>query len=364
MNRQTAPVGNQAVDFLRTGLPNSGTWVATIVHPAKAGGTMNVFMWWGHILLQVIALGLSCTNAFGMPIFQKKDAACGANEMSCFPYDPEAGYVTIAMTGATCHIIGVVLILVGSAIWEANEYKKMIWFHSILCFCLNFGLVSAVLVWALAAIKYHSLAFWLTSIGLPIHIWSHCMVFSTSAAIGSKNLIRTFVFTMAIAMDLIVALLYQVGTWKQLGTHVQPTWKSLMWVCFGTQLGAQVTLLLGRLFTNGVLNVKTMSTYPFFRSLVLAMLTISAICSTARFGLADSIFASTITSFTLPATIFSWWTLVYAILPSDSFVYPPKADDEDGDEEDAGGDEEEDEEEAVEAAYKRGYKLGRIRGRK
>lgn len=360
-----AATGSQAGDFLRSGLPGTGSWTPTIVNPAKATSTPNVLLWWGHILLHVVSLILSCFNGFGVTLLQKGDSTCAAGDHACFPNAPNTGFVAMAISGSVTHILGVVMILVGAAIWYANDYKKMVLYHSLMMFFLNFSFICSMLVWAMAAYRYHSAAFWLATPGVILELWALMMIFSTSAAIGSKNIVRTFIFTMAVAMDLFIALLYQVGTWDNFGSHIHSTAKSMMWVCFGCQFGAQVVLLLGRIITGNTLNVKTMSTYPFFRSIVLLLLGTSALASSYRFMWADFLYINLYTAFTLPATILSWWTFVYAILPNDANVYPPKPmkgeDDEDDTEE---MDEEEDEEEAVEAKYRRGINMNRVQVRK
>lgn len=138
-------------------------------------------------------------------------------------------------------------------------------------------------------------------------------------------------------------------------------------VAFGTQFAAQVVLLLGRMFTGSKLNLKTISKYPFFRSVILLHFGISAICASIRFGVADDIYNTLITSFSLPATILSWWVFVYALLPTDSYTYPAKMMKEDYDEDDTEEmDEDYDEEdgEAIEAKYRRGANMGRVQVRK
>ena len=362
-----AATGSQAGDFVRSGLPNSGSWTPTLVHPGKSTSTANVLMFWGHLLLHVISLGLSGFNGFGITLLQKGDSACAITDMSCFTTAPNGGLVAISIAGSSSQVIGVVLILVFSAFIYANQLKKYIWATSLMFFFLNFSMASSFLVWGMSAYRYHSLAFWLSSFGVVIQLWSLMMVFSTAAALGSKNIVRTFVMTSAVALDLILALLYQVGTFSNLGGHIDPTQKSIMWIAFGTQTGAQVVLLLGRMFTGSNLNLKTISKYPFFRSIVLLLFGVSAICASIRFTVTDNIYITLYTSFTLPATILSWWTFVYAILPTDSYTYPPKSMKEEYDENDTEEmDEEEydDEEEGVEAAYRRGIKMNRVQVRK
>lgn len=359
LGRNTASVGSsQAEDFLRSGLPGTKFWTPTIVNPAKQTSTANTLLWWAHILLHVISLCLSCTNGFAAAALQAADSTCTATDLYCFDTAPNTGFVTIAVSGSICHILGVVMILFAASFWHANDYKKQQWYHALLMFAMNFSMCASLLVWAMASLKYHSLAFWLAAPGAIIQLFSLCMLFSTSAAIGSKNIVRVFVFTMAVAVDLMVALLFQVGTWGHGMGHIDATHKTFMWVCFTCQFSAQVVLLLGRMFTGNTLSVKTMSTYPFFRSIVLTLLAISAISSSFRFNVAGDAIAA---SFMIPATIFSWWSFIYAILPNDANVYPPKVA---GDEDEEAPEMDEDDEEAVEAKYHSGLNMNRVSIRK
>jgi len=225
-----AATESQAADFVRSALPNSGTWTPTLVNPAKQSSTPAVLLFWGHLLLHVCSLGLSGFNGFGIGLLQKGDSACATTDMSCFTTAPNGGLMAIAIAGSSCQVIGVVLILVFSAFIYANDLKKYIWATSLMFFFLNFSMAASFLVWAMASYRYHSLAFWLATPGVIIQLFSLMMVFSTSAALGSKNIVRTFVMTAAVSMDLIVALLYQVGTWNRFGAfHIEPTQKSIMW---------------------------------------------------------------------------------------------------------------------------------------
>ena len=120
------------------------------------------------------------------------------------------------------------------------------------------------------------------------------------------------------------------------------------------------------MFTGRTLNVKTMSKNPFFRSIVLLLLGMSALASSYRFAIADWLYVNLYTSFTLVATILTWWTFVYAIIPNDSIVYPPSApmkEDYEEDETEEMAEEEYDEEDAeeIEAKYRRGFKINRVR---
>jgi hypothetical protein len=129
-------------------------------------------------------------------------------------------------------------------------------------------------------------------------------------------------------------------------------------VGFGCQFGAQVVLLLGRMFTGNALNIKSISLYPFFRSVILLLLSVSAISSSFLY-VTGGYGSSIINSFTLVGMMLSWWTCVYAILPNDGNVYPPKKDSDDEDDTEE-MDEDEDEEDPIEAKYRRGIKMNRV----
>lgn len=344
----------QVVKLLRSGLPNAG-YVPTLVNPNPTGDGAQKILFWAHLLLQVASLLLSGFSNFAAAILQKKDASC--TSLDCFDTDPNGGMIVLGIAGGSCHVIFVVLILFAASIFNAEQYRKYIWLHTLICFFGCFALVCTLFVWASASMRPNSLAFWIATPAAIVQVFSLAMIYSTSSAMGSRNLNRTFIFQLTLALDLMIALAWQTGTFNKNGLHIDPTSKSMMWCAFGFQLAPQIVLLLSRIFTNSKLNIMSISKYPFTRSVVLGLLALSAICASYRFSVSNDPFLTMVTSFSTPATILSYLTLGFALFPDIAIAYAPgtftSVADEDAPEE-MDGDEDVDEEggEAVEAKYR------------
>lgn len=356
--RPAAATDTQFVAVVKNGLPGSD-WVPTVVNPNQNGNTMQKLLFWGHILLHVIALLLSGTNGFALAALQAKSDPC--TDDSCFSYAPSNSVIAFGIVGSTCHVVSIVLILLGAGLFNREQYKKMVWYNSLLMTFTNFAVICSIFVFARAARAPSSMAFWLAMPGAIIHVFSVSMLYSTASAMGVKALSRSFLLTLAMSLDLFAAILFQTGEWTAFGNPIEPTQKTMAWVCAGTQIGGMTALLLGRILSRNSLSVNTFSKFPFYRSLILTLYAISAITASYKFGLVNATNNLEIVSFGIPSTILTYITFAIMFTPSDAIAYPPmpvKAD-ADGETEDE-GEAEEAEEADVEARYGRGLKLGRM----
>jgi hypothetical protein len=347
----SVPIGSQAGDVLRNALPGND-WVSTIVNANTKGTITNKLLFWGHLILNVLTVLLCGFNSFGIGILQKADAACTAVGESCFITGPSTGVLMMVISGGICHVISVVLILLGASIWNREQYKRMVWFNNLLHFFSLFALLQTIFVWTLTFSAPASLAFWLASTGAALHTLCVSMLYTNAAALGVKNHEISFLFNAAIVFDLTVALFYQVGIFaSNSGTHAFPGHKSGAWMAFGTQIGAMVTLLVGRLMTGGKMNAKSLRRYPFFRSLVVWMYLISAIFASYKFTISVAYSSWFSYSFGVANMFLSFATLFVALsVGGEAIMYAPmkKSSDENDDTESIDSeDEEEDDEEEI-----------------
>lgn len=237
----------------------------------------------------------------------------------------------MAIAGSSCHIIGTILILLGAGIWYVTEYRRQIWFSSLLWFLEHFSLLCSFLVFARASQSENSVAFWLIAPGVGFHVLGHAMLYATSSAMGVKNIAYTFIFNLMCALSLFEALLFQLGEWTMAGTPIAASYKSVMWVSVGCSFGNMLLLLLARIFSNGSLNVKTMAKLPFLRSLVLMCLLANAALAGFKFTIYLMALSTETMSFGAPSVMLAYLCFFKAFTPGEGFKYPPKPASAEGD---------------------------------
>ena len=69
--------------FVKTANPVDPTWIPTVVNPAENGSPMEKGLFWFHLLIWVVALGLTATCNFGAAV-----SIVAAQTLYWHPYHP------------------------------------------------------------------------------------------------------------------------------------------------------------------------------------------------------------------------------------------------------------------------------------
>jgi len=203
-------------------------WVATLVNPDPKKTRYSVGMFWLHILLWVAALGLGATVNFGVTVFQKATPlADNANQQYCasapahhynlsgvFCADPATASSTIAYVGGSCTIVGVVILLVATAFRTAEQIAEQTYISLLIQIFTLVGSFATLYNFTNIATKTTTVAFYLNAVAVGLLSFAQVMLYSTSAAIGVKELPRAFLPSAAFAVQLISAIAINGDVWS------------------------------------------------------------------------------------------------------------------------------------------------------
>lgn len=201
-------------------------WVATLVNPDPKKTPYSVGMFWMHILLWVAALGLGATVNFGVTVFQKATpnatnaqycASAPAhhyNLSGVFCEDPATASSTIAYVGGSCTIVGVVILLVATAFHTAEQIAEKTYISVLIQIFTLVGSFATLYNFTNIATKTTTVAFYLNAVAVGLLSFAQVMLYSTSAAIGVKQLPRAFLPSAAFAVQLISAIAINGEVWS------------------------------------------------------------------------------------------------------------------------------------------------------
>ena len=294
------------VNLLKVGTGGKDDWVATVVNPAPVGTTLQKGLFWLHILVWVVALILSCISNFGVAGLQAKSndtTACGGvlnATTGTFCDDPTSSTVTIGILGGIASILGVSALLIGAAVFDATRFRTEVWLNVAIQFLTLYGSCATFFVWAKAAEKDATGAFWLGLFANLFMLYAQVLLYCTSATLDVMALPRAFIPCFAASIQLISAIAISGGDWHYPwdgrsggswshphsneatadGTmdHFTAGQKFAAWLVPILML-VSVALMVGlRRFTRDtVTQISELGDYPFLRSLVLTPFLLSGI---------------------------------------------------------------------------------------
>jgi len=297
MNRQpyarhsTAPVETPG-ELLNNANPYKGAsdWVATVVNPATEGTAMQKGLFWIHILVWVISLALGSATNFGVVGLQAKvndSTTCNGNNSNCFLTEPDQATITIGIIGGISTILGVIALLGGAALLDAEAFKKQVALNVVIQFLTLYGTSATFYVWTETAMKDQTGAFWLGLFACLFMLYSQVLLYCTSAKLKVMALPRAFLPCFAASVQLISAIVIQEGAWGPHSQAADGTWtyhhfeagqKTVAWLVPITML-VSVALMVGlrRMTRDAVTDVSELGEYPFLRSLVLFPFLLSSV---------------------------------------------------------------------------------------
>lgn len=173
-------------------------WVRTVVNPAETGSRMASIMFWFHLLVWVTALALTSIMNFGV---QAKAWSRGGSTPGG-DWDSETR--EIALYAGLSGVFAVVGILVSSAFYDLEAYKKSMGTNTLITFLMNYSLVGSFFIFAKeASWNDNSTLFYIGLFGVLAHAYAVVLFYSCSAALDTLALPRAFLPTFAIAVQTI-----------------------------------------------------------------------------------------------------------------------------------------------------------------
>lgn len=203
-----------AGNLVKTAIPTNRTWLPTVINPAKDGGEMQKALWWLHVIVWVVALGLGSASNFGVVHFQAKSNDCTDTATDCFAQGPTDTTIVVGILGGTATILGVVAILGGAASFDAEAYKTQVWLHVITQFFTLFGSCATFFVWCKAAEKDAAGAFWIGAFATAFQLYAQVLLYCTSDTLETMALPRSFISCFAVSVQLVSAIAISGGDWR------------------------------------------------------------------------------------------------------------------------------------------------------
>ena len=288
----THPVDGPAEDFLKTA--TGGDWVATVVNPSKTGGTMELALFYLHIGMWVVALGLSCAANFGASgLFGHNSSyiACtntaGANTPdNCggdggdYPGGITGTTTTIGILGGVFSIFGVAALLGGAAYFDADAFREQVWLNTLIQFFTLYGTSASFFIFCQAAANTTTGIFYVSLFAVMFMLYAQVLLYCTSATLDVLALPRAFIPSLAASIQFISALSISGDEFKQAnGNNFTASQKFLSWMVPILTLVSVVLMVGLRRYTRNAAGVSELGDRPFLRSLVLTPFLLSGTLS-------------------------------------------------------------------------------------
>lgn len=278
---------------------NAGDWTSTVINPAEDGGVASTALFVTHLLVWVIAIVLTgianlgvATDTFGMG---------GSSDK--FPDSTK----TIGLYSGLCGIFGVLGIILSSALYDKEAYKKSMGTNTIITFLLNYSLVGSFYIFAREGlISDTSSLFMISLFGVLFHLYAVVLFYSCSAALETLALPRAFIPTLAISVQWVNYLEISGNVFDCVGgtgggtalaheNGCNSVQKNLaMWIPLLTAI-AVVFMIFGRkMLRNASEGGSQIKNAPFIRSIVLTLFLASGILSIYKYAFMAAVVADNV----------------------------------------------------------------------
>tara|TARA_Y100000591_G_C21802441_1_gene682865 strand:+ start:436 stop:1536 length:1101 start_codon:yes stop_codon:yes gene_type:complete len=338
-------------ELWKVGTGTKSDWVATIVNPSANGGTTQQVLFWFHILVWVVALGLSCTVNFGAVFFIGEHVDPYVDRPAAPPSSPvptsESGEappsppppdftgglsghnaMAIGILGGVSSILGVLVLLYCAAMLDTEEYKTKPLLNAVLQLLTLFGSVASVFIFAEASRNSGTAIFWVALFGVLFLGYAQVLLYCTSAALGVPKLEKAFIPALAFSVQLILALAISDGTFRCVHTdHIHghgtdfgnlsyencTEWQiASAWIAPGTTVLALALFVLRSEKPSAMLNAYIEKTSTFYKSLFLFLLLSGGVLSIYILSFVQPAFSPTAYMFALSAMLTQFAIIITA----------------------------------------------------
>lgn len=290
----------------------TGKFVPTVVWPTtgKWGILPGRVVFYGHILWWVLAvvsqvlIGIMGPTSFLKP----PDTPTGDDYTVAVP----ANTTTIGIMGFVTTLLGVIALLAAASVWDAEDYKGVVWANAIIFTLTTFGLVCAFYITCEAFTQPNNVFVVICCVGMFFLLHSQMFLFATASTLEVTQLPRIMVPALLFSFNLVSAIAMNDvdgagASWTGFTDHQ----KALAYV--NTFLGAAVLILsallrrwinMGKADSGGVegLDVTKLVNHPGKRSVLMTVVFVNAITQTYICGLTTGVAYL----FQFPATILVW----------------------------------------------------------
>jgi hypothetical protein len=261
-------------------------WVDTIINATKSSApNFNLMrektVWWLHVLLWVIATGMSSWAGFGANGMLSESEnvstvpAGDGSAPSGQPSPPHAppppaepsGMATFSDTsnmigifGGTCAIIAVCSILFSAAMYDTSQYQSKWFLTALIQLTSSYSTIAMFYILTIASKDAGSLLFWVSLIALIVDLMAMSFMYSMLSKIEASFLARLTIGAFTISVQFIAALAMSSGDFHAAANTEQKV------LAFMAPLASAIALTLVVLLRKLVVDLIE---YPIYRSTVL-----------------------------------------------------------------------------------------------
>ena len=284
---------------------NAGDWTSTVINPAEDGGPASTALFVTHLLVWVIAIILTgianlgvATDTFGMGGSSASDVDAQIADPAALPSGkfPDSTKM-IGLYSGLCGIFGVLGIILSSALYDKEAYKKSMGTNTVITFLLNYSLVGSFYIFAREGlISDTSPLFTIALFGVLFHLYAVVLFYSCSAALETLALPRAFIPTLAISVQWVNYLEISGNVFDCVGgtgggtalAHeggCNSVQKNLaMWIPLLTAIAVGFMIFGRKMLRNASEGGSQIKNAPFIRSIVLTLFLASGILSIYKYA--------------------------------------------------------------------------------
>lgn len=255
---------------------NPDDFFPTIVAPFRKGGMANKLFFWWHLICWVVAIGLCGTANGGAFHWQKKTDGCDSLDESCFKVQVTTFTGVVGWVSTVSLVFSVVMILVCAAVWQINEARREVEYLMLVLFFNFVSLIGSFWVYIQAAKALTSVAFYLSTAAVIVHVYSLVLLYSCMAAMKVVTLARTTVPMFATAISILVACACQLdeislGDYWDTGLPMPFSYgqKFCAFLVPSFQLVGIISMIVLRRITANEDSISEIEEQPFIRTTIL-----------------------------------------------------------------------------------------------
>ena len=328
--RASSAVGTPA-ELLQTATPWDPTWVPTVIAPFRKGGIVSKAFFWMHISCWVATILVTGVANGGAFFLQSHTTDCTPADESCFKTPVTTFTGVVGWVAITALIFAISMLLVSAAVWSIDQARREVEYFIILNFFSFVSLVGSFYIYIKSAPALSSTAFYLSTLGVVLHVYSNTLLYACIAAMKMISISRTTVPVFATAISILVACAIQLDeislgeTWdtgKPIRFAHSQKFASFLVPSF--QLTGILSMVVLRRVTADEDNLSDIENQPFIRTTILFCFFFSACVNVYVYSFArmDTDFASGMLA--LASTLLSSFSVLVVFAPNSKAGYASK----------------------------------------